>query len=151
MTAVDEAREAHAALADALMALRDKDPDALRLLLDTGSRDYAYAIAQRLVSASGVRAEREGLVAALEAFRVAFEETGVHEHEREDDGSIDLCIPIAPLKPVYWAACAALGHRWMVVDVEPFCERCGFREGDDDTAVTADAALATPPAPEPKR
>jgi len=55
MTTVDEARrDAHAALVDALMALRDKDPDALRLLLDTGSRDYAYAIAQRLVSASGV-------------------------------------------------------------------------------------------------
>ena len=97
-------------------------------------------------------AERDALRAVAARFMETFEETGVHEHERDDD-SIDLCIPIAPLKPVYWAACAALGHRWTVVDVEPFCERCGWREGDDDDDAyvapmgESHSAALTPPAP----
>lgn len=102
--------------------------------------DLAYAILSAAPDLSR-DAEAARLTAALEAFMVAYHETGVHEHENDD--TIDLCIPIAPLRPAFWAACTAVGHRWTVVDVEPFCDRCGFREGDDDD----DAALQAPTTP----
>lgn len=125
------------AAAEALLSIVEErfDPRGIDLhaWLDTDTRSWRdWLLAIQSEARATADAEVARLRAALDKFMEAFEETGVHEHERDDDHSIDLCIPIAPLKPVYWAACAALGHRWTVVNVEPFCERCGFRDGDDE-------------------
>lgn len=86
--------------------------------------------------------------------------------EVEDERTITLCVPIAAIKPAYWAACSAIGHQ--PTDPGPYCARCGAtltavvqsaeRHPRDCAAVeeagsspARGAALAATPAPEAER
>lgn len=78
------------------------------------ARIEAAAVEARALEGSGVVEALEGLVEAIVTAPLV---------EVEDETTITLCVPLAAIKPAYWAACAAIGHQ--PTDPGPYCARCG--------------------------